>query len=90
MVFARFAPTAHSKAVSLLRTVQYTHPPTCPCYGVSTHPHRFAASAASLLDGAQSLATPIGPQKEYAFELSASSIRFGPEARGKWEWSLQT
>ncbi|PUU72291.1 alcohol dehydrogenase [Tuber borchii] len=75
MVFARLAPTARSKALSLLHTVQFTHPPTCPCHA-PTHP--FVASAPSLLNAARSLATPIGSQKEYAFEMAASSIRFGP------------
>ncbi|RPA89518.1 Dehydroquinate synthase-like protein [Choiromyces venosus 120613-1] len=78
MVFARIAPTARSKALSLLLTIQYTHPPTCPCHGSSNHSHHFAPTASSLLEGARSLATPVGPQKEYAFEMAASSIRFGP------------
>ncbi|PWW80830.1 Dehydroquinate synthase-like protein [Tuber magnatum] len=79
MILARFAPTARSKAFSLLRTVQYTHPPTCPCHGtLLTHPHHFAASASSLLDWSRSLATPVGSQREYAFEIATSNIRFGP------------
>lgn len=73
----RVAPTAANRALSLLRAVQYNHPPNCPCHANPT-PHH---PTASWFDRAKrSLATPVDGfrQKEYAFEMAASSIRFGP------------
>ena len=73
----RVAPTAAKRAINLLRTVQYTHPPNCPCHSSPGHHHHTP----SLLNHARrSLATPadISSKKEYAFEMAASSIRFGP------------
>lgn len=72
----RVAPTAANRALNLLRAVQYNHPPNCPCHAnPGYHP------TPSLLGHAKrSLATPVDSsrQKEYAFEMAASSIRFGP------------
>ena len=73
----RTVPTAAKRALNLLRTVQYTHPPSCPCHSSPGHHHHTP----SLINHAKrSLATPVDAsrQKEYAFEMSASSIRFGP------------
>lgn len=73
----RLAPTAANRALKLLQTVQYTHPPTCPCH---TSPgHQFLTSPA-LNHARRSFAPPVdAPRKrEYAFEMAASSIRFGP------------
>ncbi|CAZ82616.1 unnamed protein product [Tuber melanosporum] len=78
MILTRLAPTACSKALSLLRTIQYTHPPACPCHGAFSHSHCSAGPASSLLEGIRSLGTPTGQQREYAFEMATSSIRFGP------------
>ncbi|KAI4604401.1 hypothetical protein KJ359_000539 [Pestalotiopsis sp. 9143b] len=65
MVALRVAPSAATRAVSLLRTVQYAHPPN---YRYAQH--RSQKRFASVLDSSQ--------QTEYAFEMAASSIRFGP------------
>ncbi|KAI0174019.1 putative Fe-containing alcohol dehydrogenase [Pestalotiopsis sp. NC0098] len=84
MVALRIAPSAATRAVSLLRTVQYAHPPNCPCHSNPGHhhhqhakpqvdryaQHRSQRRFASVLDSSQ--------QTEYAFEMAASSIRFGP------------
>ncbi|KAI9844155.1 MAG: hypothetical protein M1837_005755 [Sclerophora amabilis] len=73
----RVAPTAARRAQNLLRTIQYSHPPSCPCHSNPGHHHHTP----SLLNHAKrSLATPVDAsrQKEYAFEMAASSIRFGP------------
>ena len=73
------------RASSLLRTIQFSHPPSCPCHSnPSHHHHRNNRSPASILQGSidanRRYATPAdGPlSKDYAFELAASSIRFGP------------
>ncbi|MCJ1272181.1 hypothetical protein MMC22_012089 [Lobaria immixta] len=73
----RVAPTAANRALNLLRAVQYNHPPSCPCHTNQNHRH----PTPSLFSHAKrSLATPVdnSRQKEYAFEMAASSIRFGP------------
>ncbi|KAI9826549.1 MAG: hypothetical protein M1832_006145 [Thelocarpon impressellum] len=74
----RVAASAAQRARSLLRTVQYGRPPTCPCHA---HPgqHDHSAPAGAGL-ARRALATPTDParRKEYAFEMAASAIRFGP------------
>ncbi|KAI1478058.1 Dehydroquinate synthase-like protein [Daldinia eschscholtzii] len=83
----RVAPSAATRAVSLLRTVQYAHPPNCPCHSNPGHHHHHArpqidayAQHTHQRIGRRGFASPIDPsqQKEYAFEMAASSIRFGP------------
>jgi len=70
--------------MNLLRTIQYTHPPSCPCHGNPSHHHHHQPSSGLLAHAKRNLqrnyATPVdmSRQKEYAFEMAASSIRFGP------------
>lgn len=67
--------------MSLLRTIQYTHPPSCPCH---SNPGYHAGQGAGITPYARRssrrhYATPqdAAQLKEYAFEMAASSIRFG-------------
>ncbi|KAI0419377.1 iron-containing alcohol dehydrogenase-domain containing protein [Xylaria grammica] len=82
----RVAPSAATRAASLLRTVQYTHPPNCPCHSNPGYHHRHARPQVEAFaqrtreTGRRGFASPMdtSQQKEYAFEMAASSIRFGP------------
>ncbi|KAF1807975.1 putative Fe-containing alcohol dehydrogenase [Eremomyces bilateralis CBS 781.70] len=86
MPAVRIAPTRAVRARNLLRTVQ-NHPPSCPCHSNPTyhqtqssphfHRHRPRPRSNGLAQGLRRLATP-SPLPDYAFELAASSIRFGP------------
>ncbi|KAL8401086.1 hypothetical protein RB594_001207 [Gaeumannomyces avenae] len=77
----RTAPSTATRAVSLLRTIQYTHPPSCPCHSNPGHHHHHQRSNAATPYqrrlSRRHLATPAAEPKEYAFEMAASSIRFG-------------
>ena len=73
----RVAKNAATKSANLLKAIQYTHPSICPCHATSTSNH---GSSALLGTSRRSLATPVDAsrKREYAFEMAASSIRFGP------------
>jgi len=72
----RIARNAAQRSSSLLRAIQFGHPPTCPCHSNPNHHHAPGTFSAAR----RAMATPIdhSRQKEYAFEMAASSIRFGP------------
>ena len=73
----RIAPSAATRAVNLLRTVQYGHPANCPCHASPGHQH---PTTSILSQAKRSFATPVDTSRrpDYAFEMAASSIRFGP------------
>lgn len=68
------------RASSLLRTIQYTHPPSCPCHSnPGYHQSQPAVLPRASKPGYRRFASPSNEAlKEYAFEMAASSIRFGP------------
>ncbi|KAI1612760.1 hydroxyacid-oxoacid transhydrogenase [Exophiala viscosa] len=72
----RIARTAAQRSTSLLHAIQYTHPPNCPCHSNPNHHHAPAVFG----EARRRLAMPVdySRQKDYAFEMAASSIRFGP------------
>ncbi|CAG8892470.1 unnamed protein product [Penicillium egyptiacum] len=78
----RVAPSAANRALNLLRTVQYTHPPNCPCHKNPNHHHNHQQTPSLLNHVKRRMSTPVdrSREKEYAFEMAASSIRFGPGA----------
>lgn len=93
MVFTvRIAPTRAAKAANLLRTIQYTNPPSCPCHGEnkSLPPSRGASNVLMAKTPRDSLhshgalkmsissISQTKREREYAFEMAASAIRFGP------------
>ncbi len=64
--------------------MQFTHPPSCPCHSNPGHHHNHGRSAAPAIaayarSSRRSYATPqpASQLREYAFEMAASSIRFG-------------
>lgn len=76
----RVAPTASAQARSLLHAVQFGHSHSCPCHSNPNHPHNHSRNPlAAARTASRQLATPADrPQKEYAFQMAASNIRYGP------------
>ncbi|KAJ8605023.1 hypothetical protein MRB53_041568 [Persea americana] len=74
MAAIRVAPTRATRALNLLRAVQFTHPPTCPCHSNPGHHNHNNVTGAK--QAKRALATPIDTsrQKEYAFQMAASNI----------------
>jgi len=76
----RIPANAAKRAVNLLRTVQFDHPPSCPCHSNPGFHHTPTQIASAQHMGKRRYGTPLDPasEKEYAFEMAASSIRYGP------------
>lgn len=72
------AAAARSKVVRVLKTLQSTSN-TCPCHSHAHSHHHFPTKStfASLLNYGRNYAS-AQESTDYAFEMAASNIRFGP------------
>lgn len=80
MAVIKIAPSRATQAFNLLRAVN-SGSSSCPCHSHSSPGHHHHHGPHNPFAGkVRSLATPVdlSKQKEYAFEMAASSIRFGP------------
>ncbi|KAI9827872.1 MAG: hypothetical protein M1826_006178 [Phylliscum demangeonii] len=87
----RVVPTAAQRATNLLRMLQFTHPPDCACHANPASSNGLTPIISSkTMDHSptpgtrRAFARPAEApprqqpqQKEYAFEMATSSIRFG-------------
>lgn len=79
-VSIRVGQNMKQRAASLLRHVQ-SHPSACPCHACNssmTAPFKSLLDAKALRNRSLSVGRNELQEKEYAFEMAASNIRYGP------------
>lgn len=75
----RVAQTARQRAINLMRTVQ-SHPSRCPCHVCTSggSSSSLASAVKTLTQNGSRYLNGKGGETEYAFEMAASNIRYGP------------
>ncbi|KAK9467570.1 alcohol dehydrogenase [Lipomyces arxii] len=71
-MLTKVAPTLRQRSVSLLKTIQ-NHSSACPCHACSSG----NSLATYGIKATRKLASHSPVEKEYAFEMAASNIRYG-------------